>query len=258
MSTRQRVAAAGFAIVVAYVIATAIAGRLVPIARRPILDGLAPQEPYRWVKPPTAFAVSNQPPATGTFSVLLGPGGARPNTLTTGDLQVTLIVPKGLFPPAPGQDSVIVKIEPLDPGSVGAAPDGLSITGNVYRIQAAYQPSGDPVDFAVPAGMVLVYPQVATPTGVSHLRRTLIASSDGKSWSTVKSTDVPAQLQALGSIRTLGYVAVAASGVASPSGSSPSAGSGNTLIPIVWGVSAVLIVAAVLARVRRSGYRRHH
>ena len=256
MSSRRRALAAGLAAAILYVGVAAIAGHLYPLARRPILDGLAPQQPYRWVKPPPDRKSDNVPPSIGTFDVQLGSDGAKPNVYSTADLQVTLIVAKGLFPAAHGQDTVLLRFEPLDPAKFPRAPTGLRISGNVYRITAAYQPGGDPItSLPFPAELVLVYPQIPAPPGVSHFKRTLLFSEDGKRWMQIKTSDLPALLQAEGGIPSLGYVTVAAEGVKATSGPGSAAGSQSTglIVAIVVGACVLLPVIGLIARSRGRG-----
>ena len=47
---------AGVGIVLLYLAGAAVSGRASILARRPLLDGLAPPTPYRWVNPPPDLA----------------------------------------------------------------------------------------------------------------------------------------------------------------------------------------------------------
>ncbi|HXQ57078.1 MAG TPA: hypothetical protein VOA19_14935 [Actinomycetes bacterium] len=53
----------GVGIVVLYLAGAVVSGRASILARRPLLDGLAPPTPYRWVHPPAELAAGNKPPA---------------------------------------------------------------------------------------------------------------------------------------------------------------------------------------------------
>ena len=68
---------AGVGIVVLYLAGAAVSGRASILARRPLLDGLAPPTPYRWVSPPPDLAASNKPPASTRFTVELTANGSR-------------------------------------------------------------------------------------------------------------------------------------------------------------------------------------
>ena len=105
-SRTTRTIAAGIAIVAFYAATAWLSGQLSPLARRPLLDGLAPPTPYRWVDPPPELASTNLAPAPGTFRVELGTRGSLTAVLTTTDAQVTLILPKGSFAPAEGERAI--------------------------------------------------------------------------------------------------------------------------------------------------------
>jgi hypothetical protein len=196
---------AGLVTVGAYLAGAFVTGRIDPLARRPILDGFAPPPPYQWVSPPPDRAQDNQPPAGGSFQVKFGVDGAsRADVLSTADLQVTLIPSKGTFPSVPGQTATLVTIQPLAPKGLGPPPSGLRISGNVYRLQATYQPGGQAVQtLAQPAQLTLVYPP--SPDGLIHAH-TVIQSKDGRSWTTLPTND--AGLQAGVDVTSLGYFAV--------------------------------------------------
>ena len=63
----------GLGAAVLYVAGTALSGSLGPLARRPLLDGFAPPQPYRWVSPPPNLAAGNKPPASAVVSLQLDP-----------------------------------------------------------------------------------------------------------------------------------------------------------------------------------------
>jgi hypothetical protein len=196
---------AGLVLAVGYLAGAFITGRLDPMARRPIMDGFAPPPPYQWVSPPPSRAKDNQPPASGSFRVRFGANGvSRADVLSTADLQVTLILSKGSFPPATGQSAVSVTLKPLAPNGLGEPPSGLRILGNVYRLQATYQPGGQAIQtLAQPAQLTLVYPP--SPDGLIH-GHTVIRSKDGKLWTTLPTND--AGLQAGVESTSLGFFAV--------------------------------------------------
>ena len=129
---RVRSGALGGGVVIALVYATTavLSGHLSPLARRPLLDGLAPPTAYRWVQPPPELAATNQKPTPGRFVAKLGNAGSETSVFTTGDAQVTLIFPEGSFASAGGQRSVKVTVEPL-PSSIAHPDDPLTVVGNV-------------------------------------------------------------------------------------------------------------------------------
>ena len=123
---------------------------------------------------------------------------------TTGDAQVTLIFPEGSFASAAGQRSVKVTVEPL-PSSIAHPDDPLTVVGNVYLIEATYEPSGDDAALARVATVVLVYPLLANDHG-SH---SMIWSRSGNTWSALDTDDLPSIQQAGADIDELGYLSVA-------------------------------------------------
>jgi hypothetical protein len=206
--TRSRVALlAGVGIAVLYLAGAALSGRASISARRPLLDGLAPPTPYRWVHPPPGLAAGNKPPAAGRFPLKLTATGSELSAFSTSDGQVNLVLSQGAVPASPGQSGVLVTVQPLDPARL-AAPSGLLVAGNAYRIQAAYRPSGRTVRaFGGDSSVGLVYPLLSAPIGnpAGHL---LLASADGRSWSRLASTDTPGSHLVSAPLRRAGYVAV--------------------------------------------------
>lgn len=256
MSRRALGLATGVAVVSVYAVLAAISGHLSPLARRPILDGLTPLA-YRWVNPPPQLAANNIRPSSGRFSLVVWPGHSQGTVFSTDDAQVTVIVPKDAIPYRDGQRSVDVEVEPLDPAKLSAPQAPLTIAGNVYRVSAAYRPSGDPLRGAL-AGeieIVLVYPALLNV----HGGHALILSTTGRTWSEVKTTDLVSVGQVDARVSRLGYVAAAVTGeAASSTPTIPGAGAAKTSFPVavVIGVIAavVLIGGAVLGI--RNGRRR--
>jgi hypothetical protein len=176
-----------------------------------VLDGLPPPINYRWVEPPPELAPTNEPPATETFRVPIGPDGSLSNVITTSDAQVSLIFPEGSFAPAEGQRSVRVTVEPLAATAVDPADDPSRIVGNVYALEAAYLPSEDPAPLTpgAEARVVLIYPL----TFGDHGTHGVLVSPSGRTWEAVESTDFTGIQQTDGPIDGLGYVAVASTAV---------------------------------------------
>jgi hypothetical protein len=247
----RRALALGLAAAIVYVTGAALSGHLSVFARRPILDGTGPPVPYAWVSPPPALASTNKTPASGDFTVEMGTKGSRPNTLSTADAQVTLILPAGSFAASPGATTVEVKVEPLDPASVAPVSGPETSQGNLYRITATYLPSNNPVrSFAKPLEAVIEYPVTPNVHSTSHL---LEYSADGKSWSKVASADSTAFQQVQAPVAGPGYVIVAANISALPSTLPPvSSGRGSSQIValIVIAVCLAIIVAALVLRGR--------
>ena len=245
--TRSRVALlAGVGIAVLYLAGAALSGRASLLARRPLLDGLAPPVPYRWVTPPPDLAASNKPPASLRFSVKLSATGSQLGAFSTSDGQLNLVLSEGAVPASQGQTSVAVSIDPVDPATLGPAPPGLLLAGNAYRIQASYRPSGGKVDALGGRSSVgLVYPLLATavadPSG--HL---VLASADGGSWQRLRSTDTPGIHQVSAELDTAGYVVVAVP----PAGAGGGSGGSGRVPLLATAVAALLVLAALLARRR--------
>jgi hypothetical protein len=189
-----------------YLLGAFFTGRIDPLARRPIFDGFAPPPPYQWVSPPPTVPRGNDKPATGRFRVKFGANGvSKPDVLSTSDLQVTLIVSEGTFAPKASQTSTLVTIQPFAPAQFGPPPSGLQIAGNVYRLQATYEPG----DTAIPTltqqvQLTMVYPPASD--GLIH-RHAVLQSPDGKSWTTLVASDAGSQVGA--QVGSLGYFAVA-------------------------------------------------
>jgi hypothetical protein len=207
----RRAVLAGVAVVLVYLAGAAASGALSPLARRPLLDGLAPPTPYRWVRPPPALAPTNKRPTPMRFTVAFGPGGRSDvGAFSTQDGQFNLVFGEGAFPPEPKQTGVEFEVVPIDPATVAPVPTGLLPAGNAYRFTARYQPSKRPVDrLAGEVNAGVVYPLLTTPVASpsSHL---LLYSPDGKAdWTRLESTDAPGVHQVSARIPGPGYFIVA-------------------------------------------------
>jgi len=238
---RNRALAAGLAVAALYLAGAALSGHLSPLARRPLLDGIAPPTPYRWVEPPLELVETNEPPTPGTFTIRLGTEGSRTAVLTTDDAQVTWILPKGSFASAEGQRAVEVTIEPLPPSSAAEPEPPLEIAGNVYLVGAAYLPSGDPAALVADSTIVLVYPLLSN----DHGGHSILASATGDDWVTLDTSDLPTIQQADAEVDALGYVAVARTPGASITTSPSSDGGSPVGTIIVTSAIAVLTLVAV-------------
>ena len=163
---------------------------------------------------------------------------------TTDDAQVTVILPRGSFADAEGQRSVEVTVEPL-PGATAHPDDPLRVVGNVYLVEATYQPSGDAAKLANVANVVIVYPLLANDHG-SH---SIIWSRSGERWKALDTDDLPSIAQAGADIDELGYLSVAGQ-PASPTGGSGTSGGASSVatIAIVAGLIVLAVIAAVLLR----------
>lgn len=236
---RRRALAAGLVATALYVSGAALSGHLSPIARRPLLDGLAPPTPYRWVEPPVELVSSNEPPTPGRFKIRLGPEGSRTSVMTTDDAQVTWIAPKGAFAFADGERAVEVTIEPLAPSAAVEPEPPLEIAGNVYLLEATYRPSGDPAPLATDSTIILLYPLLSN----DHGGHAIVSSGDGAGWIALETSDLPSIQQADAELDVVGYVAVARTG--SPSPSPPASGGGGSSLGTILVSSAIAVLTFV-------------
>jgi len=239
----RRALALGVALAVVYLAGAALSGRASPLARRPLLDGLAPPTPYRWVHPPAELAAGNKPPAGGRFLLELTTQGSQLSAFSTSDGQVNLILSQGAVPFRAGQIEVVVTVEPLDPGRL-AAPAGMLVAGNAYRLQAAYRSSGRKVSaFGGESSVILAYPLLAAPVAdpAGHV---VLTSVDGRSWSQLPSTDTPGSHQVSAQLHQTGYFEV---GV--PPGAATAWGQSRTILLLAAAAAAGLVaLGALLAR----------
>jgi hypothetical protein len=232
----------GVGILVLYLAGAVVSGRASILARRPLLDGLAPPTPYRWVKPPPALAAGNKPPALTRFPVQLTTAGSRLGAFSTSDGQVNLVLSEGAVPARPGQTGVEVSVDPVDPATLGPVPSGLVGAGNAYRIQATYRPSGRRIEtFAGQSSVGLVYPLLTTSVANASGHQ-ILSSADGRTWQPLPSTDTPGTHQVSARLARTGYLQVGVPPSQGGSGSDP-----RTRILLLASAVAVLIVVAALA-----------
>jgi hypothetical protein len=235
---RRRALAGGLVAAALYASGAAFSGHLSPLARRPLLDGLAPPTPYRWIEPPVELVPTNEPPTPGRFKIRLGPEGSRTSVMTTDDAQVTWIAPKGAFAFVEGQRAVEITIEPLAPSAVAEPEPPLEIAGNVYLLEATYRPSGDPAPLAKDSTIILVYPLLSN----DHGGHAVIASETRDEWVALETSDLPSIQQADAELDVVGYVAVARTGSPSPS---PAASEGGSPVGTILVSSAIAVLTFV-------------
>jgi hypothetical protein len=248
--SRRTVIAAGIAIAALYVVAATISSHLSPLARGPLLDGIGPPQPYRWVNPPPDLASTNQSPSAGAFHVPLDPDGSHAEVFVTSDNQVTVIAPQGAFATKAGQIEVTLSVTPLDPATLPSPGDKLTIFGNAYRLEAAYQPSGNAARLALPLDLVLLYP---VTTNLHASLHQLYTSTDKQTWTAQEGSDSLAQQQAEGPMRALGWVVIAGkagTSTVTPSSPTGSSGSSTAIVLIVLAACFGLIGLGLLVRGR--------
>jgi hypothetical protein len=244
--SRRLALLAGVGIVALYLGGAAVSGRASILARRPLLDGLAPPTPYRWVTPPPDLAAANKAPASTRFTVELTAQGSRLGAFSTSDGQVNLVLSEGAIPARSGQRGVEVAVDPVDPATLGPIPAGLVSAGNAYRIQASYQPSGDKVEaLGGQSSVGLVYPLLATAVADPGGHQVL-SSADGRGWEALQSTDTPGTHQVSARLPRTGYVQVGVAPAADGSGGD----SRNRILLLGTGIAVVIVAAALVLRLR--------
>jgi hypothetical protein len=237
---------AGVGIVVLYLVGAVVSGRASLLARRPLLDGLAPPTPYRWVNPPPELAAGNKAPSSTRFTVKLQADGSRLGAFSTSDGQINLVLSEGAVPARSGQTDVEVAVEPVDPAPLGTPPAGLVVAGNAYRIQASYRPSGAKVEaLGGQSSVGLVYPLLATAVADvgGHV---VLSSPDGRTWKQLASTDTPGTHQVSAQLNTTGFVAVGVPPSAGGSGSDQR----SRILLLASAVAVAIVAAALLLRFR--------
>jgi hypothetical protein len=227
--------------IAAYAIGSFVSAQL-GVQPAPMLDGLNPPPPYRWVDPPPDLAATNEEPAGGSFTVDLTKQGSTAGAFSTPDSQATVIVSQGSIEAAPGQERARIELTPLDPSRLGPPPSGLEFAGNAYLVTATYEPGEEEIT-EVRTGadqrVVLVYPAAASEPG--HQSVTLLSSPDGEKWTRLETNDASVQQQAQATFETFGYFVAARP--PAPSGLSTSA------IGVVV-LSAILLLLGGLVIVR--------
>lgn len=118
----------------------ALAAQVAGPAGVPLYDGVAVQEPYRFLHPgpgeassPTSY--SAMPSLDGGLSPVFAAA------TTENPPQAQLIAQRGAFTVPPGATSLQVSVAPIEPPP---APVGWSIAGNVYRVSVTDQ-AGNPL-----------------------------------------------------------------------------------------------------------------
>ena len=249
----------GLLAVAAYAGGAWLSGSASPMARRPLLDGSIIPQPYRWVAPPPAFADKNKLPDSGEFTVAFNGNRSDAGVFSTNDQQASVVLSLGAIPGMGGARSVHLTIDPLDPATAGPPPHGLTVLGNVYRIEATYEPGGAPVTkFQKQPLVVLVYPALVT----HGLERKLLFAPDGQDWTQLRTTDDPSAFQASASIdEVTGFYEVVTRGSVTPSPppTAPAGGGTGSVLPwIVIGVAVVVAAALVAARLRSRAQTREY
>lgn len=227
-----------------------MSGHLSPLARRPLLDGLGPLMPYRWVSPPPEVP-DNEPPSPVTFELPVRNGRTAPDVVVTPDAQVTVILDRGAV--LSDHERVSLGVTPLDPATLAPLPAGLSTFGNAIRVEATQEPGGAPVSDFHDVLTILLYPETTSLHALTH---ELLYSADGQTWERLDSTESIVQQQVQAEIPGPGYVVVGGVPRVLTSPRPPGVGTegAGTLatVLLVVSVTSLLLGVGMLVRARRT------
>ena len=241
MSTRQlRFGGILALLYIAAVLATALTtGHPV----RPLFDGGGTTTPYKWVKPPW-YVSANVKPEPSHQDIPFESGASPLIGVTSEDAQIILNLPQGALPAREGASAVRASFTPLDPNKLAKLPGNLRANGNAYRVEMAYQPSGEPLRGLTTSGnIVMVVPEEAEK---------LMFSADGKSWSELPTHQLGDPTTVGSAFNTPGYYLV---GTSLPEFTNPNQGSGakKTVGIVMVVIALALLMGYVLpATLRRS------
>ena len=225
----------------AYLGVLVLTGWLTGRPLRPLFDGFAPPSPYHWVNPPPALRSGNVTPKPTVLSVALGPDGSPATSVTSDDGQLSLNLPARAIPAAPGQTTATFTVTPVDAATLGPLPD-LFADGNAYRLELAYDPSGEPLErLAQPASVLMVVPQPAA---------SIFSSADGRSW-TRRDTSTVSNSTAATTGADLGYFLAGAAGPVRAVGRRSDIGPTLAVVGATVVLAVALWAAPLLVRRRR-------
>lgn len=172
-----------------YALVLAATGLVTDRPVRPLFDAIGGAIPYKWVNPPWYVGSTNIKPGPSSTDIPFEKGTSPLIGVNSEDAQIILNLPEGALPPSGADTAVRVSFTPLDPKKLARLPGGMRPSGNAYRVEMSYQPSGAALrQVATPGNVVMVVPDEAEK---------LLFSTDGKSWQ-----ELPTQL--LGDPNTVG------------------------------------------------------
>lgn len=151
----------GAAALAVYALAAMVHARIAPFTR-PLYDGLAPAAPYRYVDPPPDLVDANEPPEPGEGIVDIGGKGSAATSISTGDGQMQVVLPKGAFPGRKGEKRIDIRLEPAAAPRPLEVGDGVIVEGNAYAVTARYAKSGEEAELERAMTVVLRYPAFST------------------------------------------------------------------------------------------------
>lgn len=243
----RRIALAGLVVAAMTIGLAWVSAWMSPLGRGPVLDGLGPLAPYRWVNPPPGVT-DEGPPAGATFTLAIDDEGSEPDVVFTPDDQVTLVMDRGAVGPAPGRNAVTIEVTPLDAAGFAPLPGDLRPFGNAVRIDAT-----DVARFDGQVDVILLYPETTTLHARGH---ELFWSADGTDWEPLPTTDTRATQQAQATLEAPGLVVVGAVPVPHPSAPPGPVGSSDAITPVVLAVAGAGVLVALGVAVRIRGRRR--
>lgn len=217
---------------------------------RPVYDGTAPPQSYKWVNPPPGQEEGNEKPEPTNGRIGLDDKGVKNGTIATPDGQFVLTIQEGSIPPKAGQNSVKVDITPLDPNTLGDPPKDLSYDGNAYRVTAVYLPSNEPVSIDAETCPIEAQPKRCATLVVRYaFGSTALYRRTGKTWTAVPLAQaIPSSLQIFGDTPELGTFV--------PAGPfTHSGGGGNGARTYIIVLVSTIVVAAAAGFTRRDAVR---
>jgi hypothetical protein len=219
----------GAALAALYAVVVVATGLTTGHPVRPLFDGAGTGTPYKWVKAPWYVGAANIKPGPSQQEIPFQDGASPLIGVTSEDAQIILNLPQGAIPPLPGATAVRASFTPLDPKKLAKLPGGLRANGNAYRVEMAYQPSGEPLRALTTSGnVVMICPEEAEK---------LMFSADGKSWSELPTHQLGDPMTVGSAFNTPGYYLV---GTSLPEFTNPNQGGGTKKT-----VGIVMVVAAL-------------
>ena len=225
----RRWPAAGVALVALYAAVVVVTNLTTDLPVRPLFDGAGGSTPYKWVKPPWYVGAANIEPKASSSDITFENGVSPLIGVTSDDAQMILNLPQGALPSKEGATGVRASFTPFDPKKLAKLPEPLRPNGNAYRVEMAYEPSGEPVRQTTTSGnVILVVPDEAEE---------ILYSVDGKSWDELPTHRLGDPTTVGSAFNKPGFYLV---GTALPEFPNPNKGSGTKKT-----VGTVMIVVAV-------------
>ena len=165
---------AGIGLALLYVVVLMGTSRLSSRPVLPLFDGFAPPTAYAWVNPPPERVGDNVAPKAAEREFPLDAEGSAASNAATDDAQAIVGLDKGSVPAHPPDTGVVVRITPVDAGTLGPLPPGMRVLSNAYQVSLDYLPSRTPVTRLAVNGTVAL---TASDTGDR-----LLYSPDGQTW----------------------------------------------------------------------------